>query len=363
MLRRGKTILIAFMLLVAAVPCARAGEPNHRDRGLTVMTRNMDAGSDFAYVLQAVSNPNATQLEILTAITQTFGEMHGSQIAQRADLIAGEIANTQPDLVGLQEVTVLSVGPFGEAPTTVVDNGLGALLQALGQRGLYYAAAVTQQNATVALPAFDSSFQVITVGLTDFDVVLARTDLPVDEFKVLAVQKDYFSEAATLSFAVAGQSIPFVRGWIAVDAKLRGKSYRFVTTHLETFSPDYQAAQANELLNGPLQSSLPVILAGDLNSDAHAPSFANGPAYGILTSAGFDDVWSDLRPSEAGLTWPLFGEDPPLGPTGLYQRIDLILTKGTKADPRDTFLTGTAAIDGLWPSDHAGVVASFTLLP
>jgi len=151
----------------------------------------------------------------------------------------------------------------------------------------------------------------------------------------------------------------FPNGWIAIDAKLRGKTYRFVTTHLNTVSP-VQAAQTSELLSGPLDTDLPVMLAGDLNSDADAPSFANGPAYGILVSAGFLDVWGMLHPNDPGLTWPLFGKDPPLGPTSPIERIDLILTKGSGIQATDILRIGTTAP---FASDHAGLVADLTLAP
>jgi endonuclease/exonuclease/phosphatase family metal-dependent hydrolase len=58
------------------------------------------------------------------------------------------------------------------------------------------------------------------------------------------------------------------RGWISVDGKLRGKDFRFVTTHLDGFDPRVQAAQASELVQGPQgpgNTNLPVIIAGDLN--------------------------------------------------------------------------------------------------
>jgi len=97
-----------------------------------------------------------------------------------------------------------------------------------------------------------------------------------------------------------------------------------------------------------------------LNSDAHAPSFANGPAYGMLVSAGFLDVWNMLHPNDPGLTWPLFGEDPPLGPTSLIERIDLILTKGSTIQATGILRTGTTAP---FASDHVGLVADFTLSP
>jgi len=325
---------------------------------LNVMTRNMDAGSDFWYVLTA--DPNDLSA-ILVAITQTYQEMLNSNIAQRADGIAAEIQKQHPDMIALQEVTTLSSGPYGSTELTVVVSGLDSLMAALKTRGLHYKAIIVQKNADISLPAFDANYQnMIQVGLTDYDAVLVRTDLPAADLKVRNQQADHFSAAATLNFTVAGQSIPFLRGWIAVDVKVRGKNYRFATTHLETFSPDYQAAQTNELLSGPLNTDLPLILAGDLNSDAHAPSWENGPAYGILTSAGFVDVWSKIHPNNAGNTWPLFLEDSGIGPS-TPQRIDLILTKGSGVAPMRIVLTGLSPRHGLWSSDHAGVAAAFRL--
>jgi len=354
MIRKLVSLLVVLVLLSAGVQSVSACEPPQ----LNVMTRNMDAGSDFWYVLTA--DPNDLSA-ILVAITQTYQEMLNSNIAQRADGIAAEIQKQHPDMIALQEVTTLSSGPYGSTELTVVVSGLDSLMAALKTRGLHYKAIVVQKNADISLPAFDANYQnMIQVGLTDYDAVLVRTDLPAADLKVRNQQADHFSAAATLNFTVAGQSIPFLRGWITVDVKVRGKNYRFATTHLETFSPDYQAAQTNELLSGPLNTDLPLILAGDLNSDAHAPSWENGPAYGILTSAGFVDVWSKIHPNNAGITWPLFLEDSGIGPS-TPQRIDLILTRGSGVAPMRIVLTGLNPRNGLWSSDHAGVAAAFRL--
>jgi len=271
MIRKLVSLLVVLVLLSAGVQSVSASTPEQ----LNVMTRNMDAGSDFWYVLTAdPTNPSA----ILVAITQTYQEMLASNIALRADGIAAEIQRQHPKMVALQEVTTLSSGPYGATELTVVVSGLDSLMTALGNRGLHYKAILVQKHAEISLPALDATYQnLIQVGLTDYDAVLVRADLPAAELKVVGKQAGHFSAAATLNFTVAGQSIPFLRGWIAVDVKVRGKNYRLVTTHLETFSPDYQAAQTNELLNGPLSTDLPLILAGDLNSDAHAPQLGEWP--------------------------------------------------------------------------------------
>jgi endonuclease/exonuclease/phosphatase family metal-dependent hydrolase len=354
-------LFVAFVICTGPLSAfAQENEANNKDRNLPVMTRNMDAGSDFAYVLTAALNPNTTQTELLAAITNTYFEMHLTNMAARADRLAAEIQASRPYLVGLQEVTTLRVGNYPGHATVVVDDQMQFLLAALEQRGLHYVPIKIQANADLELPGFDQSYNLITIGFTDYDVVLARTDLPVSQLKIDNIEAQHFN--ATLGFPVAGQTIPFVRGWIAIDAKLRGKPYRFVTTHLETFEPHYQAAQAEELLSGPLNTDMPVILAGDLNSDAHISTFANGPAFGILVSAGFADIWSELHPNDLGLTWPFYTEDP-VGPATPFQRIDLILVRGSNIVCKSVALTGTTPSEGLWASDHAGVIASLTLEP
>ena len=354
MIRRLMSLFVVLIVFVGNVPSVCASAP----RGLTVMTRNMDAGSDFWYVLTADPNdPGA----ILVAVTQTYQEMLASNLRQRADGIAAEIQSYRPDMVALQEVTTLSSGPYGSSNLTVDVSGFDSLMAALKARGMSYKAVFVQKNSDVSLPALDATYQnFIQVSLTDFDAVLVRSDLLSEGLNIRKVQAEHFSDAATLTYTVAGRSIPFYRGWIAVDAKLRGVNYRFVTTHLETFSPDYQAMQTNELLIGPLNTDLPLILAGDLNSDAIVPSPANGPAYGILTSAGFVDAWSTLRPNDLGVTWPLFLEDSGLGPS-TPQRIDLILVKGSSVSPSQITETGLSPVNGVWSSDHAGVDATLTL--
>lgn len=348
-------IMCFAVLALVAFPVDASG----CDRNVTVMTRNLDAGSDFLYVVQAASDPNTTQLQLLLAITNTYQEMITSDIPTRAKRIAMEVATHKPYLIGLQEVTTLRTGTFGGPADTVAVDGLQALLKALAARGLHYKVVAVQTNAVVDLPAFDATGNLIMVGFTDYDAVLARTDLPASELKISDVHMDHFN--LNLPFTVANQTIPFLRGWISLHAKVQGKLYKFVTTHLETFSPDIQAEQTSELLAGPLNSELPLILAGDLNSDASQPSWANGPAFQILGAAGFVDVWSKLRPHTPGLTWPLFAEDPP-GAATLRQRIDLVLTRGDDLKGTSIVRTGLApSTKGVWGSDHAGVFGKFVL--
>ena len=360
-MRKNFCVLIAFITLLAvSVATAGAGPGNNKVRTFSVMTRNLDTGSDFGYVLQVALDPSATQFDILLAVSNTYAEILNSNIPGRAKAIAHEIQATLPPVIGLQEITTLRTGPYGRPADTIVVDGLKSLLDALNAEGLHYKAIAVQTNASVELPAFDAAGNLVMVGMTDHDAVLVRTDLPVSQLKISNIAMQHFS--VVLPFSVAGQTIPFLRGWISMEVKERGKSYKFVTTHLETFNSDIQAAQTNELISGPLVSELPVVLAGDLNSDAIQQSWENGPAMLILQAAGFNDIWSQLRPSDAGMTWPLFAEDPP-GPATPYQRIDLLLTRGDGLRNSDVARTGLTPFNGIMGSDHSGVLGRFVLLP
>lgn len=349
---------LTFLSLIFALTAAQA--QGNRDRVVSVMTRNLDAGSDFGYVIQAVTGHQPTDAELLAAVSQTFGEMIASNIPLRAQGIAAEVATYQPDLIGLQEITSLRTGPIGQAADTVIVDGLQSLLTALANRGLHYKLVAVQTNAAVDLPAVDATGALITAGFTDYDAVLVRSDLPVSQMQIFNVVKNHFT--TILPFTVGNVTIPFLRGWISMEVQIRGIRYKFVTTHLETLNPYIQNYQAAELLAGPLQSNLPVILVGDLNSDAFSQSWDNGPAIMDLLAAGYQDVWFTMHPLDPGLTWRLFAEDPP-GAATPSQRIDLILTAGAGIKNKAITETGLAPFNEAWSSDHAGVFGQFVILP
>jgi endonuclease/exonuclease/phosphatase family metal-dependent hydrolase len=161
---------------------------------------------------------------------------------------------------------------------------------------------------------------------------------------------------------VPGTGLQVPRGWCSVDVTVRGRTFRCINAHLEEETqPGLQWLQTQELLGGPADVNYPVMLAGDLNTDAN---HQNGTfAYDTLLAAGFGDPWSVLHPADPGLTW---GHDAYLAnpQLALVWRIDLVLVRGGVFVPLQM-----AVLDGrlprgtppLWPSDHAGVFASFLL--
>ena len=57
-----------------------------------------------------------------------------------------------------------------------------------------------------------------------------------------------------------------------------------------------QAAQANEILQGPANTTLPVVLVCDCNSNANGTG-----TYGNLITAGFEDAWNQTNPDGSGI--------------------------------------------------------------
>ena len=346
-------------LAVVALPDAGA-------RGLTVMTRNLYLGADLFAVVEG--DPRQLPLRVI----QAWQHILMMNFPERAGSIADEIAATSPELIGLQEVPLYRIDPTGDAafggtnPATVVAlDYLTTLQSALAARGQCYNAVASNSLTDVELPAIVSAspLRFIDIRYTDRDVILARCDVPTSD-----AQSGVYT--AKVVFTVGPTSIPAPRGWTSTLATVGGVTFRFANTHLETDgSPAIQAAQANELLGVLAAESNPVVLVCDCNSAADGSQTAT---YGLLTgSGGFADAWSEAHPRDPGYTSSLpdgFFTDPLL-----RTRIDLVLARyGFNASPNAGIVGGVHAdvvgetsaertASGLWPSDHAGVVATLNM--
>ena len=319
--------------------------PSTIDHTVTVMSQNM-----FGESTDLTPAITATSLSALEAAVGTiYQQVQASNIPERAAAVAHEIGEAQPALVGLQEVFQWFTGPLGSPPaTTVAEDQLQSLLDALAQQGLHYAPVAISKNADIEAPSnlgFD-------VRLIDHEVLLARTDLP--DLTLSNIQVHHFVHLFSANSIIGTITIP--RGWISVDATIKGKTFRFLTTHLDSVSSTVRAAQGNELLQGPAQTSLPVVFSGDFNSDADS----GDQTYLNLIAGGFIDAWSVTNPGDPGYTCCLVNGNP--SPTStLNIRIDLVLLLN-KVRARDMEIVGDKPKDltpsGLWPADHAGVVAT-----
>jgi hypothetical protein len=353
-LRRLAALLIAILLVapVAGASASPVTAPGQRD--VTVMSRNLYLGASLAPLF----GPDP-----LAAVRQVWAQVQATDFPQRAEALADEIVAEAPLLVGLQEVTTYRRGPaLDPAPAEeVVLDFLQILLDELAERGAEYRVVVSVDNFDGELPhlvqfppdpADPGNFD---LRLTDRDVIIARADVPTSQLKVLGTDSGNFD--AALALPIGGQPTPIVRGWVSADVQHRGKVFRFVNTHPEAFDDDVNAAQIGELLEGPLATDLPVVLVGDLNATPDSASMAP------LFAAGFLDTALTAATSDPGPTC-CFNATVTGGT--LTSRIDYVLYRGAFTaleQKRVGHLESDRTAGGLYPSDHAGVVAELRLAP
>ena len=397
---RWALVIGCFIFAVASVQAGdkrsfRAGKSN-------VMTQNLYVGANLFKILEA-QDPT----EVPAKVTEIVLDVQATDFPDRAEAIADLIGQQNPQLIGLQEVSELLVQCPGDAvignPTpaeTPYLDYLDILLDALEARGLHYEVGAEITNADVELPAIAYAgdapvipgctppldFPFFDIRLIDHDTILVRSDVDYDNS--LAVN---FS--VNLEVPTAAGGVEFTRGWTAVDATIRGRTFTFFNTHLEVsgspFARTVQAAQAQEMATILAADTNTIVAVGDFISSAEDGPVAEcaipGPGeddppiffpcptpYEILTLSGYTDTW-DVRggPWDRGDTCCqadlLDNVD-----SQLDERIDLIfvrpapdhyggpVARGVRAqvlgeEPGDKSPTG------LWPSDHAGVGARMTI--
>ena len=197
-------------------------------------------------------------------------------------------------------------------------------------------------------------------SLTMRDAILARKGT-----KTRKSRSGGFTAQATLP--ILGGAVVFNpnRGWVSTNAKVRGKNFRFVNTHLEAFDTGtVREDQASELVaaGGPATAKR-TVLVGDLNSDPDSADPESPPAFLRLGGAGFRSLTGPAPTSghggsrayaSAAETGALI-TDP--GNLATESRIDHILTNSSKIAGKKSRLLDRFA-NGLWTSDHAGVMVN-----
>ena len=377
---------LTLAVLTIAVPAAAAPLPLANDqRTVHVMTRNLYSGANFLPAITAALSGDSTA--IIAAVSEIWNKVGFTNFPARATGIAREVEQAQPDLIGLQEAALWrsqtpSDSVMGNADRVEYDF-VQILLDALAARGLHYSVVAEERGTDVELPGFLSTANaalgiVSDIRLTDREVLLARTDLRVSELQLSNAQTGHYKTNLVVRI---NPTFTFVetRGWASVDAKIRGKDFRFITTHLEEVLPGpvdpseaIREAQALELLAGPANTTLPVILVADGNSNANGD--ATTGAYSLLRAGGFADAWLQENPPKPQVSTCCADElltSPTLPAASDDEgRLDLVLYRGS-----DVF--GTLGIDLLgnnaatdkisngvtliWPSDHAAVAATLEI--
>jgi len=366
-LRLTQLLLLAAVVLIGMATPAPA---QHGERGgkrdLDVMTANLYVGGGIDRVMAlSPSDPNYGA-QLVGAVSGVFYEIVASQPEIRMHRLAAQIADRLPDVVALEEASLVRVQSPGDLlvggttpATAVVYDYVQILLKELKARGARHKVAVSADEMDVELPMLNlQSGQIDDARLTDRDVILVRADLPPGQLSVVRSQSGHFSNA----ILIPGLGLSVLRGWCSIDLFVRGRGVRCICTHLEEeTAPQIQALQVQELLAGPAKTSLPVVLLGDFNAD---PLHRDGSfAYDLIPAAGFGDAWAALHRGHltGGLTW---GHDEYLANPALAfdRRIDLVFYRGKGLEPVRAQVTDLATgrlQPPLWASDHACVNAEF----
>ena len=341
---------------------ARDAAPNAGAPGLTALTWNVYVGAEIERVMQA-----RTPDEVVALATQEWANVQATNFPARAGALARAIAARRPHVVGLQELALYRTTdrPFEELATQVAYDFLQLLLDSLRGSGLDYAAVAVDRTTDIQVPVisgFDASGRPILAGVrfTDGDAVLVRNDVPND-----AARTGVY--AAFVPVTLGGVTTGVYQGWSSVDVTVGGRVYRVVATHLAGQEvAEIQVAQTRELLALLAGDSRPMLLVGDFNSDAFGADPTRATAtYGLVRDAEFGDSWSAPGREAPGLTCC---QQPDLrNPQSTFnQRIDFIfgrnLPEGARPIRREVVgdRPGDRTPGGLWPSDHGGVVTTFS---
>jgi hypothetical protein len=359
----GAAMALALSITVG-VPAASAAR---KPQPVTVMSYNIFQGSELSHTLSASS-----LAALPSAVAADYANVIASNIPARAAAIAAEIKAGKPALVGLQEAVLWRTQspPVGikipGTATTVSYDSVALLVKALRRLGLHYRpAAITNNVDAQATGAFPDGRK-FDVRFTDRVAILARQGVAISN-----VQEQNYSARDDLTL-LGSVPIKVPDGWASVDAHVGGRKLRFITSHLDGLNdsnaPGIRAAEAQEIVNGPAHTNLPVVFTCDCNATSSTMTHAE------FTAAGLRDSWAQIHPHRAGLTcchrsFPSDAEVNVADPEprqGIVERIDYIFMRSPFKVLAETTIglapgDRTKTSPKLWPSDHLGLLASLAL--
>ena len=395
-------VATAAALLVA--PAAEAAKPKKGE--VTVMSRNLYLGADLTPALEA-----GTPEQLAFAAQQIWNTVAATDFPDRAKLVAKEIDGAKPDLVGLQEVALWRADRSGSAdgPTTPaeqVEYDFLALLMKQLNKGDGPQWTVVRQQREIDIETPLSGVNPVDGRLTMRDVVLKRKGSAADVQTSFDYSNRFDKDNSLVIENIGGTplDITVFRGYVAMDADVRGTQFRFVNTHLEAFDNTAKLAQAEQLVAslaevaggfqneiGPANpggTDLPIVLVGDLNTDdeiveteGDTPQHqADELPYAEIVDAGleersFDGLNTDGDDEQYSCC---FGDEtimeaPATALADIDHTVDHVMVEdddhGAGTDPNsnditlvDSFATGDDPDEysrfNIWGSDHLGVVST-----
>lgn len=305
-------------------------------RTVRAATYNLYLGADLTTVFGVRYGD-----ELSDAARRVHDQVVATDFPARAAAVARILARERVDVVGLQEVATWS---------RVTDRGsevwldfLTELTDALAKEGTEYDVHASTANFRGGA-AVAGGEEMTVLG---HNVVLVRRGSGLE---VVAERTGDFGRTLDIVTPMPGLVLNVARSWGFVDLEAGGSRFRFVNVHLEAWDAGIRAAQRDELL-AAVDGDLPTVVVGDFNE---VPERVGMPE-------GYDDAWAVAGDGGPGRTC---GQTADLtGDSRLDVRIDYVWVRGLGV--RTCAVVGDRDEDrtpsGLWPSDHACVVAELAL--
>lgn len=347
----------ALLLAASAAVPASAQALSDGDGNLRVMNYNVYEGADLS---PAFTTTNPT--DFVKAVGAILANVQATNPPARAQAIARQIGKANPTLISFQEVTEWKTCPATvdltgcAGPPTVLYDMLLLVKDALQSQGLAYREVGHVITNDLQAPAITASGQALIVFYKQRSAIFARSDIDPGVLQTSNVQMATFDAELTVTTGVGAFTVH--RAWISTDVKFHNRTFRLIDTQLDAFSPDANYKQGQELIAGPANTSMPVVISMDSNSPPNPSSNPFTSTYHNFLLHGFNDAWTETQGDAPGLTCC---QAPTLANpvSQVYQRVDQILIHGD-LDAKTVGLFGGQQSDrtyGLWPSDHLGVAA------
>ena len=346
---RRVAMLLAIVSAAALAPAtAEAGKRAKPD--VKFLSRNLYLGADI--IKMAAAKNEAEERALAKQLHET---VRATDFNTRAQAIAGEVANRKPDVIGLQEVARYFRSPDGQQDevknaSMPLYDWLSILQTELRARDLRYRVVSDRTWIDVEVSSdegYDLRFQ-------QANVVLLRRGSKV---KFLRERSGVFPTQLTVP--LHDQTVTQQRGWAGMEGRVAGKRFRFFTPHAEAYSNDISTKQFQEMMaSSQLRPKrIPMVIAGDFNSDPRSTDDAERGGYDAVVDAGFRNT--ARRPRNTCCQTELLDNDE----SQLKTWIDHIMVR-PRARVLGWGLVGNEPADrigDLWPSDHAGVFARLRL--
>lgn len=368
--------------------------PAHADeQPIKVMSRNLYLGADVGVALAKIPNmPAAAQF--------MWDQVQKTDFSQRKEILANQIREESPDVVGIQEATIWYCKAHFWSEKTEVFNFTRELLTELN--GDYVIA--EKDGVKANNPGFSIGpipFLTKVKDPTTFQTLFGQNEADCG-FQIgdaLLIKKSlvqYVNQVGNTEYKDVYKVIPTImeiyRGYSWADITVQGTNVRFVTTHLESLwdanKVPKAADQARQLVADLKETKSPIVVIGDFNSDPRDPRPLDVPnpgeqptasdkcpagsllcnAYKVMREAGFKDSGPDASDPGA-FTWGtnalLTGPSPDREEAatamgnqyGFSDRLDYIFVKNG-IQVLTSKIIGESAPYG---TDHAGIVTELNV--